>query len=387
MEAICLSSVRGKMKRFIVKVKEIFACQEQSKMAKKPIEIDNRSKRDTMEKARGFIEKMEYQDDTFIVSGWMLLPGKKFDSFALYLNKVRVGEIKLVERKDVAQVFPFIPHAACSGFTFILRRKPEEMKGMVDIVIMGVANGEEIAKLETWYRTDLYSFPTPPVHLIDRVAAINNPAFFLILGLQTYREFSKTIGKYGNPAAIKSMLDWGCGCGRVTRFFLKFSDIPDISGCDIDSEAIKWCRDNLAPGKFSVCPPYPPSPYPDNSFDLVISFSVFTHLSKDTQVAWLKEMQRILTPGGLFLTTVHGEFATSFSFPDEKIGEILKDGFYSTEDGKLDGIAPEGYYRGTFQTKEYTLKEWSRYFQILEYEERGGGNYQDLIVMRKSLKG
>jgi SAM-dependent methyltransferase len=376
------------MQRFIAKFKEVLsACREQGKTGKDSIKTADGPPRYAVEKARGFIEKMEYQDDTFTVSGWMLLPGKKFDSFALYLNQKRAREIKLIEREDVAQVFPFIQHAARSGFKFELHRKPEEMAGMIDVLIMGMLNGKQIAKLETLFRTDMYSFPAPPVHLIDRVAAIDNPSFFLILGLQTYGEFWKIIRKYRNPRSIKRMLDWGCGCGRVTGFFLKFSGIPEISGCDIDAEPIRWCRDHLGPGKFSVCPLYPPTPYADNSFDLIISFSVFTHLSKDVQIAWLKEMRRILAPGGIFLTTVHGEFAASFGFPCEKLGEVLKDGFYSSEDGKLDGIAPAGYYRGTFQTKEYTLKEWSRYFQILEYEERGGGNYQDLIVMQKRLKG
>ena len=49
----------------------------------------------------------------------------------------------------------------------------------------------------------------------------------------------------------------------------------------------------------------------------------------------------------------------------------------------LDGIAPEGYYRGVFQTREYTIQEWSKYFEILEYIERGVANYQDLVVMRR----
>jgi hypothetical protein len=95
-------------------------------------------------------------------------------------------------------------------------------------------------------------------------------------------------------------------------------------------------------------------------------------------------MQRILAPGGLLLATVHGEFATLLKFPGKNIKEFLKDGIYDVlEDGSLEGVAPGGYYRAVFQTKEYTLKEWSRYFEILEYKEGGVGHYQDVVVMMR----
>jgi len=54
-----------------------------------------------------------------------------------------------------------------------------------------------------------------------------------------------------------------------------------------------------------------------------------------------------------------------------------------THDDILDNISPEGYYRATYQTKEYIAQEWSKYFEILEHKEAGALNYQDLIVMRK----
>jgi len=51
-------------------------------------------------------------------------------------------------------------------------------------------------------------------------------------------------------------------------------------------------------------------------------------------------------------------------------------------DARLDGVAPEEYYRSVFQTREYTLREWSRFFEILDYKERWISNFQDLVVMR-----
>ena len=344
------------------------------------------SRKKAPELARGFFERLEYQDGKFTISGWMLLPERHFDSITIYINRSKVGDGAIIEREDVAKALPLISHAKNSGFSFSLHRRPETMSGILDIRAMGVSKGREIAKMETWYRTDLYScLPTPPPHLISRVSSHKSPSLYLITGIKCYREFWTTVHKYADTRSIKSMLDWGCGCGRIIGFFSKFSGIPRICGCDIDAEAIAWCQGNRRPAEFSAISPYPPTSYADSTFDLIISYSVFTHLSREVQFSWLKEMQRILTPGGLFLATVHGEFATAFNFPGKKAKHVLKDGIYEVEveDGTLDGIAPEGYYRGVFQKKEYTLREWSRYFEILEYKERGANNFQDLVVMRR----
>ena len=118
-------------------------------------------------------------------------------------------------------------------------------------------------------------------------------------------------------------------------------------------------------------------------FDVVISYSVFTHLVRDVQESWLQEMKRIMMPGGLFFASCHGDFATSFS-PAHVQKEVTNIGISdSSLDPNLDGIAPAGYYRGVFQSRSYTMKEWGKHFRILDYIDRGMGNFQDLVIMQK----
>jgi SAM-dependent methyltransferase len=333
----------------------------------------------------GCIDRISYDNNILTISGWILLPQRAFDSLVVYVNGTRVAEASVTERSDIERLSPFTSHAKNSGFSLSVNRAPKEMQGMIDVAVAGVINGVEIAKIETWYQANLYScIPVPPSQLIRRVTNHESSSLYLVTGLQCYREFWTTIKKYATPESIRSMLDWGCGCGRIVGFFSKFSGIPRICGCDIDGEAIAWCRENLPEAEFSVIPPYPPTSYPDNSFDLIISCSVLTHLPREVQFSWLQEMQRILAPGGLFLPSIHGEAATRFSFPGKRGDNVLMNGICDTfEDKNLDRIAPKGYYRGVFQTRQYTLKEWSRYFDILEYKERGAFYYQDMLVMRK----
>lgn len=338
-----------------------------------------------LEPARGPFDRIEYRDGVLTVSGWILLPGKEFDSAAIYINQSKAAEASITQREDVAKAFPFISHAGHSGFRFRIPKPAEAMEGMVDICVVGISEDREVAKIETWFRTDLYScLPAPPARLMLRENGYEDPSIHMLLGLQSYREFWTAASRHADPASLKSMLDWGCGCGRVVGFFSKFSGIPQVHGCDIDAEAVEWCSGNLKPAEFSVIPPHPPTSYPDGAFDLIISFSVLTHLSRDVQLVWLEEMQRILASGGLFLATVQGEFAAMFSFPGRKFREVLRNGIYDDmADAALDGVAPKGYYRSVFQTEAYTLREYSRFFDILEYIEAGGTGFQDLLVMRK----
>jgi SAM-dependent methyltransferase len=147
--------------------------------------------------------------------------------------------------------------------------------------------------------------------------------------------------------------------------------------------AIAWCQQELQPATFTTVDPWARTPYESSGFDLVIGYSVFTHLAKGAQTAWLEEMKRIIRPGGLFLASTHGDFAASF-LDAASLAALAQTGISDDAlDRGLDGLAPEGYYRMVYQTRGYTIEEWSKHLEVLEYIERGVGNLQDLIVMRR----
>ncbi len=361
-----------------------------------------------VELARGYLEGIAVVEGGFRVNGWMLLPDKEFGSISVYWNGELVGSADAELRQDVASVFPWIPHAGRSGFLFRLPKAITEATRIGRVDLLGCRDGRPIARMSSLFRPDLDTVvPTPPSDLMERVADTQVPQFFKMGGLKSFGEFVDAMSSHCDLRAVRRVLDWGCGCGRVTVHFLLEPNMPEVFGCDIDPDAIAWCSNHLQPGNFSRIEAWPPTPYKDATFDLVIAYSVFTHLARDVQKAWLAEMKRIIAPGGLFLASTHGEFAALFTFPKSS-GEsesqrglvqniknivarvrwgtgIPRDGIFDgMSDPALKGIAPEGYYRGVFQTREYTIREWSKYFEILEYIERGTGNFQDLVVMRRA---
>lgn len=94
------------------------------------------------------------------------------------------------------------------------------------------------------------------------------------------------------------LLEVGCGEGRGIPWMLPH--IASYSAIDKISEAIEVLKGKYPVGKF-VAGNLPPLPYEDNSFNAVISFQVIEHIEDDA--FFLKEIHRVLRPGGVALVT------------------------------------------------------------------------------------
>ena len=93
------------------------------------------------------------------------------------------------------------------------------------------------------------------------------------------------------------ILDVGCGTGANLELLARYGD---VEGVDISQDALAFCR---ARGLESVRHGAAEKlPYEDGEFDLVTSFDMVEHLDDD--VAGLKEMRRVLRPGGRALLFV-----------------------------------------------------------------------------------
>jgi len=93
------------------------------------------------------------------------------------------------------------------------------------------------------------------------------------------------------------ILDVGCGTGAN---LLMLSQYGDAEGVDISEDALAFCRERgLANVKLGAAEKLP---YEDGTFDLVTALDVVEHMDDD--LAGLREMRRVLRPGGRVLLFV-----------------------------------------------------------------------------------
>ena len=223
--------------------------------------------------------------------------------------------------------------------------------------------------------------PVPPGRLIHLVANTEDVAWFLDTGALAARSIRETLAKNGLAIeAFGSILDFGCGVGRVIR---QWSDLngPTLYGTDYNPALISWCRPALPFARFTVNGLDRPLAAPAGSFDFIYALSVFTHLSEPLQQFWMGELSRVLTPGGYLLITTHGDPYLSILGPAEqdeyRAGRVVVQ--KARREGSNDCAAfhPEAYVRQTLAVG----------FEVVDVVPEGakGNPRQDLYLLRKPL--
>jgi SAM-dependent methyltransferase len=219
--------------------------------------------------------------------------------------------------------------------------------------------------------------PLPPAQLRVRVAWTADAHWFLESGRLAADSIRDALARHDVALdELDSILDFGCGCGRVTR---RWASLRNVAGSDTSATAVDWCRSNLAFARFEVNGLEPPLAFEDDSFDFVHALSVFTHLTEPLQHAWIAELRRVLRPRGLLLLTTHGRAYLDRLTPDERArfgaGEIV------VRWADLTGSNLCSAYHSAD-----ALRRLAAGFEILEHVEEGamGNPRQDQSLLRRS---
>jgi len=196
------------------------------------------------------------------------------------------------------------------------------------------------------------------------------------LGFDCIREM---LERNGTPIeSLDAILDFGCGCGRVIRYWDGYAD-KRICGTDMNDYLVKACQRCVPFASISKNSLVATLDYPDQSFDLVYAFSVFTHLDLKAQKAWLDEFRRILRPRGILLLTVHGN-----AYAERLVGKELED-FNSGRPVVRLSQYPGGNLCVSFHPESYMRESLAEGFEIVDAVPEGakGNPPQDLYMLRK----
>ena len=222
--------------------------------------------------------------------------------------------------------------------------------------------------------------PVPPPRLLFLVTNECDPAWYFTSGAAASSSLLELLGRHGvDLAAAAPVLDFGCGCGRVTR---RWHDLGvELHGTDVNPRLAGWCRDSLPFARFAVNGLEPPLAYADGAFGLVYAFSVFTHMPAELEAAWIAELRRVLRPGGHLVVSSHG--AAYLDRLDEAEQAVFRAGRTVVRRGAVAG----SNWCTTFHPEQAVREYLASGFEVVDFVPEGarGNPVQDITLLRKPL--
>ena len=151
----------------------------------------------------------------------------------------------------------------------------------------------------------------------------------------------------------KSILDYGSGHGRITRYITKILSPEKLVAADVWESATNFCAKEFNCIPFFISENNPISKL-GLKYDLILSYSVFTHLPPQSFESNLLALKNSLKDDGILLFTTHGKYHSDLN----KLS--LTDGFHygslgnrpNHTDGRLSGEE----YSFMCVTKEFVEK-------------------------------
>jgi len=77
---------------------------------------------------------------------------------------------------------------------------------------------------------------------------------------------------------LVSVLEFGCGWGRIVRFFTRDMEPQRLWGIDCMPLAIDICKQTNPYAQFELVDAFPPTRVAGDAFSMVYAYSVFSHL-------------------------------------------------------------------------------------------------------------
>ena len=222
------------------------------------------------------------------------------------------------------------------------------------------------------------ALPLPPIHLATRTGGIKDGGSFWSEWDEIGQAQARIVRSYlpaDWPRPGRRTLDFGCGSGRTLRSFFREAEEWDMLGCDVHLESIEWLQKHLDPPfHFFSLGKTPSIPKPDEYFDLVWAFSVFTHIT-DQWSDWLLEIHRTIKPEGLALISFLGE---------HMIGPLIGEEWDAERIGMNCVRVSQSWDVGgptVFHSEWWLRAHWGRAFDILRLDADAPGH--GFVLLRK----
>jgi len=250
------------------------------------------------------------------------------------------------------------------------------------------------------------NWPTLPPASVQQGLQGSDGAIAIGEALAFRRYVNRTLGQHNHTFCQESrLLDFGSGWGRIARAFMADLPASRIYGLE-PFEHVLTSRMHNHFINFIRIDPLPPLPLRSNFATHLVCFSVFTHFNWEFFDAWIREIHRVMQPGGMvFLTTLGMRFLEMLRRNMERKQRGEKLHFWTellldrVDDQRLTEIgnritAGEYYFLPSsrvaraefaecFVTDRFFQKQYEGLFDVVAYS-KDGELAQDCVALRKT---
>lgn len=185
----------------------------------------------------------------------------------------------------------------------------------------------------------------------------------------------------------ETILDYGAGAGRVTRWLKMIFPAARIYACDVRADDMEFLRATFGAETWVVSPDVDTLDIP-HCADLVWAGSVVTHLSRRDAAVLIAKLLSACNPGGLVAFSFHGSSVLSrghAGYIHKAAWARIKLGYYLTGYGYADYKGQKSY--GISVCSPAWIVQLARSMsdvQIKLLGERLWDDHHDVVVLAKS---
>jgi len=178
------------------------------------------------------------------------------------------------------------------------------------------------------------------------------------------------------------VLDIGCGTATLTILIKKTHPDAEVIGLDGDPKILEIARSKVTRAGQGILLNYGmvfELPYPDDSFDRVMSSMVFHHLTRENKVRSLREVFRVLRPGGELHVADFGKPQNALMYLISLVIRCLEE----TSDN-VKGLLPEMLRNAGFDQVEETARYMTIFGTLALYRARKPMDTLEIARIRKT---
>lgn len=200
-----------------------------------------------------------------------------FDYFQEQLREIE-GKILTSPPSEIPRLFEGVP---IDVFANLLLAVPDAYPNIR--AFLPTMPSEEVQK--TWAGADSYTL------------MVQSLAFIKVL----VPRYAAITGREIRDATI---LDFGCGWGRLTRLLYKYVPTDNLYGVDPWDTSLEECRKHRFRIHLAKSEEIPTTLPFDRKFELIFAFSIFTHLSERTAKAVMNTLRSYIDDKGVLVITI-----------------------------------------------------------------------------------